>query len=202
MRTVVSAKRCPECGKAAMLQAPSCSICGHRFRTRFVEPPVEKTEAFTLMVTPPVAVRPPPRNGASRTFRLAFLGSFLFVALAGGLLYLAWSARQPAGLLRVTPVSSALRPAPVSPALHLYEAIKPMMSLYDLDKTAGGMGRVVRVSDPYVLLLSYDYPASHQFPPQSVHVSLSRADLVSGDYQVQAVSLYQGKVLERHAGAE
>ena len=72
-----------------------------------------------------------------------------------------------------------------------------MMSLYDLDKAAGGMGRVVRASDPHVLLLSYDYPH------QSVHVSLSRSDLTSGDYQVQAVSLYQGNVLlQRHAGAD
>ncbi len=178
-----------------MLQASSCSVCGHRFRTRFVEPPVEKTEAFTLRIAPTVTVRPPRRaGGGARTFRLAFLGSFLFVALAGGLFCLAWSSRQPAD---APSVATASHPAPVSPAVHLYQAIKPMMSLYDLDKAAGGMGRVVRASDPHVLLLSYDYPH------QSVHVSLSRSDLASGDYQVQAVSLYQGNVLlQRHVGAD
>ena len=72
-----------------------------------------------------------------------------------------------------------------------------MMSLYDLDKTAGGMGRVIRASDPHLLMLSYDYPH------QSVHVSLSRTDLAGTDYQVQAVSLYQGRtLLERHAAIE
>ena len=177
-----------------MLQAFSCPVCGHRFRTRFVEPPVEKTEAFTLMVVPPVAVRPPRRAGAARAFRLAFLGSFLLVALVGGLLCLGWSIRQPAAALSLRPAVPA---ASASPALRLYQAIKPAMSLYDLDKTAGGMGRIVRASDPHLLLLSYDYP------PQSVHVSLSRTDLASGDYQVQAVSLYQGKtLLESHTGAE
>lgn len=176
-----------------MLQALSCPVCGHRFRTRFVEPPVEKTEAFTLMVTPPVVVRPPRRVGPVRAFRLAFLGSFLLVALVGGLVCLIWSLRQPAAALPLRPAAAA----PVSPALHLYRAIKPAMSLYDLDKAAGGPGRVVRASDPHVLLLSYDYPH------QSVHVSLSRTDLASGDYQVQAVSLYQGKLLlQRHASAE
>lgn len=176
-----------------MLQAFSCPVCGHRFRTRFVEPPVEKTEAFTLMVTPPVVVRPSRPAGPARTFRLAFVGSFLLVALVGGLVCLGWSIRQPAVALR----PAALSPASISPALHLYRAIKPAMSLYDLDKAAGGTGRVVRASDPHVLLLRYDY--SHQ----SVHVSLSRTDLASGDYQVQAVALYQGKVLlQRHVGAE
>ena len=179
-----------------MLQALSCPACGHRFRTRFVEPPVEKTEAFTLMVTPPVVLRPPRRAGAARTFRLAFVGSFLLVALVGGLVCLGWSIRQPAAAVLLRPAASP-PPASASPALHLYQAIKPAMSLYDLDKTAGGMGRVVRASDPHVLLLSYDYP------PQSVHVSLSRTDLASADYQVQAVSLYQGKtLLQRHAGIE
>ncbi len=180
-----------------MLQAFSCPACGHRFRTRFVEPPVEKTEAFTLMVVPPAASLRPRRAGAPWTFRLAFLGSFLFVALAGGLFCLGWSIRQPSAAppLRVAGSSSHL--APASPAVHLYQAINPAMSLYDLDKAAGGMGRIIRNSDPHTLLLSYDYPH------QSVHVSLSRTDLASGDYQVQAVSLYQGKtLLQRHAGSE
>lgn len=191
----MSAKRCPECGKAAMLQALSCPVCGHQFRTRFVEPPIEKTEAFTLMVTPPVVLRPPRRAGSVRMFRLAFAGSFLLVALVGGLICLAWSVRQPAAALPLRP--AALSPAPSSPALRLYQAIKPAMSLYDLDKAAGRAGHVVRASDPHLLLLSFDYP------PQSVHVFLSRTDLAGGDYQVQAVSLYQGKVLlQRHAGAE
>ena len=64
-----------------------------------------------------------------------------------------------------------------------------MMSLYDLDRIAGGTGRIIRTSDPHVMLLSYDYPH------QTVHVLLSRTDVVSGDYEVQATALYQGKVL-------
>ena len=178
-----------------MLQALSCPVCGHRYRTRFVEPPVEKTEAFTLMVTPPVAVRPPRRAASVRTFRLAFLGSFLVVALVGGLVCLGWSIRQPASALSPKPLASSS--ASVSPALHLYQAIKPAMSLYDLDKAAGGMGHVVHVADPHALLLFYEYP------PQTVHVLLSRPDIAGADYQVQAVALWQGKVLlQRRAGME
>ena len=175
-----------------MLQALSCPVCGHRYRTRFVEPPVEKTEAFTLMVTPPVLVRPQRRAGSARTFRLAFLGSFLFVALVGGLVCLGWSMRQPAALPPRLAASD-----PVSPALHFYQAIKPAMSLYDLDKAAGATGRVMRGSDPHLLLLYYNYPH------QSVRVLLSRPDLADGDYQVQAVSLYRdGVLVERHAWPE
>ena len=178
-----------------MLQALSCPVCGHRYRTRFVEPPVEKTEAFTLMVTPPVVVRPSRQAASLRTFRLAFFGSFLVVALIGGLFCLGWSIRQPASALSPKPAVPAL--VSVSPALHLYQAVKPAMSLYDLDKAAGGMGHVVRVSDPHALLLFYEYP------PQSVHVLLSRTDLAGADYQVQAVALWQGKVLlQRRAGTE
>ena len=71
------------------------------------------------------------------------------------------------------------------------------MSLYDLDKAAGGMGRVVPTRDPHVLLLFY------QYPPQTVHVLLARTDLAGADYQVQAVALYQGKVLlQRRSGTE
>ena len=176
-----------------MLQAPACPICGHRFRTIFVEPPVERTEAFTLMVVPPVAPPPPRRSGAARSFRLAFLSGCLLVALAGGLFFLVWSTRQPQAAVSV-PVAA---PAVAGQAVRLYRTVKPMMSLYDLDKAAGGTGRVIRASDPHRLLISYDYP------PQSVQVLLSRTDLTGSDYQVQSVSLYQGKtLLRRHAEME
>jgi hypothetical protein len=183
-----------------MLQASSCSVCGHRFRTRFVEPPIERTEAFTLMAVPPPArpLRRVRRSGGAEAFRLAFLSSFSLIALAGGLICLGWSFRQPPTTAHAAqkPVPTS-RTIPVNQAVSLYRAIKPMMSLYDMDKAAGGTGRVIRGSDPHTLLLSYDYP------PQSVHVSLFRSDLEDGDYQVQAVSLYQGKILlQRHAEIE
>ena len=177
-----------------MLQAFVCNTCGHRFRTRFVEPRIERTEAFTLMAVPPVALRPPRRPGAARTFRLAFWGGFLAVALAGALFWLVWKVEQPPA---PAPVSAPVSVPRVSRAVRLYRTIGPAMSLYDLDEAAGGTGRVIRVSDPHMLLLSYDYP------DQSVRVSLSRLDVTGGDYQVQAVSLYQGNtLLERHAAME
>ena len=182
-----------------MLQASVCPVCGHRYRTHFVEPPVERTEAFTLMAVPPVAAPRPPRlDGAARTARLAFASSFLLVALAGGLLFFVWNMRQPA------PQAASVQTRPADDlgaedreAVRLFQTIGPMMSLYDLDKAAGGTGRVVRASDPHLLLIFYDYPH------HSVHVFLSRTDLDSGDYQVQAVALYQGKTLiQRHAEVE
>ena len=198
MKTSVSAKRCPECGKAAMLQAACCAVCGHQFRTRFVEPPVERTEAFLLRVMPPPAPLPRPsirrRAGGAWTFQAAFLSGFLMVLLAGGLLWLVWSGWPPPGSGEAPLLPAA---APASQAVRLFQSIQPMMSLYDLDRAAGGMGRVVRSSDPHRLLLCYDYP------PQSVCVSLSRADVSGGDYQVQDVSLYRGKTrLQHHSGIE
>jgi hypothetical protein len=180
-----------------MLQASSCSVCGHRFRTRFVEPPIERTEAFTLMAVPPVArpLRRVRRSGGAGAFRLAFLSSFSLIALAGGLICLGWSVRQPPVMARSRMSAPPLVQA--SQAVLLYQAIKPMMSLYDLDKAAGSTGRVIRSTDPHTLLLSYDYPH------QSVHVSLFRSDPADGEYQVQDVSLYQGKtLLQRHAEIE
>ena len=137
------------------------------------------------------------RAGGGRAFRLAFVSAFLLVALVAGLLCLVWNARPQVSPSAPPQAASSRSAASATPAAHLYEAIQPTMSLYDLDKTAGGMGRVIRASDPHWLLLSYDYPH------QSVRVSLSRTNLADADYQVQAVSLYQGTTLvERHAGAE
>ena len=77
----------------------------------------------------------------------------------------------------------------------LYNQIQIAASLYDLDQTAGNMGRAVRTPDPYALLLTYE------FPGQSVHVLLRRPDLAGNDYRVQAVALYHGKTLiQRHTG--
>ena len=186
MKTAVSAKRCPECGKAALLEAPACPACGHRYRTRFAAPPVERTQAFDIMLVPPVVERPPRVSPAVRTFVLSFASSFGLVALVGGLLWLGWG-------LRAAPVKP--RPAaaqPLTKAERLYGAIGPGMSLYDVEQAAGGAGRVIRSRDPYMLLLFYDL--AHQ----SVLVSLNRSDVSSGDYRVRSVALYQGKTLLRH----
>ena len=180
-----------------MLQASFCPICGHQYRTHFVEPPVERTEAFTLVAVPPVAPRPPRRSNAARTARLAFASSFLLVVLASGLLFLVWNLRQqpPAAQVAAARVRQTDDlEAEDKEAVRLFQTIGPMMSLYDLDKAAGGTGRVIRASDPHLLVIFYDYPH------HSVHVFLSRTDLAGGDYQVQAVALYRGKTLvQRHA---
>ena len=210
MKTSVSAKRCPQCGKVTGLHTSECGACGHQFRTRFAEP-VERTQAFDAVMLPrPPTPRPPalPRRSGVSPFVLAFLGSFCLVAVAG---LAAWLALSLSGAFTVRPVA-AVRPSPArtSPAgtsakpiytatratgraEDLYERIEISMSLYDVDQAAGGMGRLARSSDPHVLLLSYDYAA------QSVRVSLFRSDLSGTDYRVQAVALYRGNtLLHRH----
>lgn len=218
MRTSVSAKRCPQCGKVTGLHTSECSACGHQFRTRFAEP-VERTEAFDAVMLPrppaPAAYPQAPRRPGVSPFVLAFLGSFCLVAVAGLAAWLAWSVSQgftpragtttpaaarsssPGSLTRAsgnTPSASSYTVThPTGRAEDLYERIEISMSLYDVDQAAGGMGRLARSSNPHVLLLSYDYP------DQSVRVSLFRNDLTSTDYRVQAVALYHGNtLLHRH----
>ena len=197
MKTSVSAKRCPECGKVTMLHAAQCLDCGHQFRTRFQEPE-DRTEAFDAMMLPrpPLPAAPLRRNrrpGTTLAFGLAFLGSFCLVATLGILAWLAWNVREDAALSRAQPVTYAAGPR-AGRAEDLYERITISMSLYDLDQAAGGTGRVVRSKDPHALLLSYD------FLDQSVRVSLYRSDLMGDDYRVQAVALYHGNtLLHRHA---
>ena len=175
-----------------MLEALACPACGHRYRTRFAAPPVEQTQAFDIMLAPPVVMRRPLLSPALRTFALSFASSFGLVALAGGLLWLGWGLRAAPARLR--PAAASARPQ--AKAEHLYGAIWPAMSLYDVEQAAGGTGRVVRSGGPLTLLLSYD------FPPQSVRVSLIRTDLSSGDYRVHAVALYRGRTLLQHRVAQ
>ena len=223
MRTSVSAKRCPQCGKVTGLHTSECGACGHQFRTRFEEQ-VERTEAFDAVMQPhlpatgtypagmhPTGERPlgayPPRVFRPRVspFVLAFLGSFCLVALVGLGAWLALNVNQsltqrPDTRPSSAGPSSADRPVPTYTATRptgraedLYERIEISMSLYDVDQAAGGMGRLARSFDPHVLLLSYDYA------DQSVRVSLFRSDLSGTDYRVQAVALYRGNtLLHRH----
>lgn len=176
-----------------MLDALTCPACGHRYRTRFEVPAIQKTQAFDIVLRPPVLIRSPRVSPAVRTFVLAFASSFGLVALAGGLLWLGWG-------LHTAPAKPHLTAAaqlPMTKAERLYAAIDMAMSLYDLDQAAGRTGRIIRVSDPHMLLLSYDYPG------QSVHVSLDRTDVTSGNYRVRSVALYQGRaLLQRHAEQE
>ena len=171
MRTTVSAKRCPECGKVTVLHAQDCAACGHQFRTRFAEP-TDRTEAFDALLLPrppavPVHSFPLPRRQASASsFTQAFWGAFCLVAAVGLAVWLAWGWSQQAA----TPSSHAARPALRAsgrafsftppkgfsgPALtggaeDLYGRISLAMSLYDVDQAAGGMGRLVRSADPHV----------------------------------------------------
>ena len=170
-----------------MLEALACPACGHRYRTRFAAPPIEQTQAFDIVLVPPTALRRPLLSPALRTFALSFASSFGLVALAGSLLWLGWGLRAAPVKLR-----SAAAAKPQVKADHLYSAIWPAMSLYDVEQAAGGTGRVVRSGGPLTLLLSYD------FPPRSVEVSLIRTDSSSGDYRVQSVALYRGKTLLQH----
>lgn len=181
----VSAKRCPQCGKAAMLEALLCPACGHRYRTRFAAP--ERTQAFDLFLVPPVTAKRRHVSPALRTFGLAFASSFALVALAGGLLWAGLDLRQPAPP-RPHLATPAVVPA-ANRAGHLYGAIQLSMSLYDLAQAAGSTGQVRRNNDPHILLLAYDYPV------QSVHVMLTRTDVTSDNYQVRSVALYQGRTL-------
>ena len=209
MKTSVSAKRCPQCGKVTGLHTSECGACGHRFRTRFAEP-VERTQAFDahMLPRPPAPAGPPPlpHRAGLPPFVLAFLGSFCLVATAGLAAWLAWSFSLGLAARPASPGPSAGSPvsAPLASSLtgtrrsgraeDLYERIGISMSLYDVDQAAGGMGRLARSSDPHLLLLSYDYP------DQSVRVSLYRGDLAGDDYRVQAVALYHGNtLLHRHA---
>lgn len=210
MRTSVSAKRCPQCGKVTGLHTSECGGCGHQFRTRFEEPS-ERTEAFEAVRLPrpsaPGSPPPPLRRQGVSPFVMAFLGSFCLVATAGLAAWLAWSLSlefvpRAAVAPGASSGASANAPLPTSysggraggRAEDLYERIEISMSLYDVDQAAGGMGRVARSSDPHILLLSYDYP------DQSVRVSLYRSNLGGTDYHVQAVALYHGNtLLHRHA---
>lgn len=176
-----------------MLQALACPACGHRYRTRFAVPPMERTQSFDIILSPPVVMRPPLLSPALQTFAVSFAGSFGVVALAGGLLWLGWGlAAAP-----VQPEPTAVLTAMPTKAERVYRAMGAALSLYDVEQAAGGAGRVIRGSDPHILLLSYDYP------PQSVRVSLNRDDVSSGDYHVQSVALYRGKtLLQRHIEQE
>lgn len=205
MKASVSAKRCPQCGKVTGLYAEECGACGHRFRTRFVEP-ADRAEAFDAVMLPRLSAARPflPRRRGPSPFVLAFLGSFCLVVTAGLAAWLAWNlSRGPAANTAHTSAglsASASLPAAYEGARRsgraedLYEKIEMAMSLYDVDQAAGGMGRLIHSSSPHVLLLSYDYP------DQSVRVSLYRGDLTGDDYRVQAVAIYRGKILlRRHA---
>ncbi len=201
----LSAKRCPQCSKIARLQESECADCGHQFRTKFQDP-MNRTQAFDAVLLPraphssvrpvpsPVRAYPPP----ILTFGMAFLGSFSLVALLG---VGAW---LTLGLEQTAPPLAAVKPAALTSAAtglrtgnaqDLYSQITLSMSLYDVDQAAGGLGRVIRTSDPHTLLLSYDYQE------QSVRVSLYRIDPASDDYRVQAVALYHGRqLLHRTSG--
>ena len=169
-----------------MLQALICPACGHRYRTRFAAPPVERTQSFDIILSPPVVMRSPRVSPALRTFAVSFASSFGLVALAGGLLWAGWG-------LRAAPAQPHSAPAPASSkAERLYREIGAAMSLYDVEQAAGIKGRVIRSADPHTLLLSYEYP------PQTVQVSLNRDDVSSGNYRVQSVALYRGKTLLQH----
>ena len=204
----LSAKRCPKCSKIVSLQETECGECGHQFRTKFQDP-MDRTQAFDAVLLPraphttvrpistpvPMPVRVHP--SAFATFGLAFLGSFSLVALLGLGAWLGLGLGKPVTLAPTKPASLASTSPRVrsGDARDLYDQVTLSMSLFDLDQVAGGLGRIIRSSDPHILLLSYDYPE------QSVRVSLYSVDPSGDDYRVQAVALYRGRqLLHRTSG--
>jgi hypothetical protein len=193
MRTAVSAKRCPECGKMAVLQAENCTGCGHQFRTQF-DAPANRTQAFDAVMLPrlPVLpVQPVRRAQPLKTFSAAFSVSFVLVIVVGIAAWFFWGTAPTVLSPVVPPAVYASTRVPLR-AEDLYERITISMSLYDLDQAAGSTGRIIHTSHPHSLILSYD------FPGQSVRVSLSRTDPTINDYRVQAVALYRGSTLLQH----
>ena len=214
----ISAKRCPQCSKIVALSVPECPDCGHLFRTQFQDP-INRTQAFDAVLLPrvtrPASASADSGSSAGRshlrrahrarssslsavsTFGLAFLGSFSVVALlgVGAWILLGLGQTTPPPPVRPAALTSAAKGLRTGDARDLYGQITLSMSLYDLQQAAGGLGRVIRSSDPHTLMLSYDYPE------QSVRVSLYRLDPASDDYRVQAVALYHGRqLLNRTAG--
>lgn len=192
MLKLVSAKQCPQCGIAASLSAGFCDDCGHQYRTCFTGP-VESTQIFPSTAAPlPQAVLPatapqPRRVAGSGALRLALWSLLIFVSCAGAVcLFL--QVNQPSA---IKTVKASSLPA-VDPARQLYESIGISMSLYDLDQAAGSVGRVLPDTNPQMLLLAFDYPG------QSVHVMLLRADPANQDYRVHAAALYRGGTQLQH----
>ena len=181
----------------ATLQAPECLDCGHQFRTRFAAPE-DRTQAFDAVLLP----RPPEklvapvrrRQPSPPAFLFAFVAAFCLVAVLGTVVWLAWNFNQEGRPTQARPAPPRAAPQ-IGQADDLYDRVQISMSLYDLDETAGGMGRVIHTRDPHVLLLTY------AFPGQTVHVLMTRSDLSSSDYRVEAVALYHGRTLvQRHTG--
>ena len=225
MRTSVSAKRCPQCGKVTGLHMSECGACGHQFRTRFEEQ-VERTEAFDAVMLPrppttgayptgayPTGARPlgahPPRVCRPRVspFVLAFLGSFCLVAVVGLGAWLALNVNQSLTQRPDTETrpylagpSSAGRPVPT------YTATRPAgraEDLYERIEISMSLYDVDQAAGGMGRLArSFDPHVlllSYDYADQSVRVSLFRSDLSGTDYRVQAVALYRGNtLLHRH----
>lgn len=198
MKTSLSAKRCPQCSVVTTLDATECLECGHRFRTRF-QPILDRTQAFDAVMlargSAPQSRRPgrARRSGPGFAFGLAFAGSFCLIATVGILSWLAWNVRQETAAPRAQSALYAAAPR-LGGGEDLYERIMISMTRYELSQTASGLGRLIRSSNPHLMLLSYD------FPTESVRVSLYRPDLRTEDFRVQAVALYHGNtLLQRHA---
>ena len=88
----------------------------------------------------------------------------------------------------------------------LYARIGLSQSLTEVTRTAGGLGRVQRSSDPHLLTLRYDGPASKTLGEktlgENVRVVLERTNLAGNDYRVQTVALYQGETRVKSRSGE
>jgi hypothetical protein len=83
----------------------------------------------------------------------------------------------------------------------LYSRIGLSQSLTEVTRTAGGLGRVQRFTDPHLLVLDYNGPASQGWG-ETVRVVLERTNPVGSDYRVQTVALYHGATLVKSRSGE
>ncbi len=102
-------KMCPRCQQPAVLDAPVCRRCGHRYRTQFAPPPLDRTQVFlppeqTQAVlpgphrdagglrapyTPPRALPGPLWTGAQRPAVAAIVAMWVLVVASAGIYQLA-----------------------------------------------------------------------------------------------------------------
>ena len=191
MRTSVSAKRCPHCHRVTPLSSPTCAGCGHVFRTRFQTPSDFPAPPPALLLPASVPARPTRRGWL--LFGLAALAAAMTLAII--------LVRPPRAPL---PQSAPLPTLLSSEAL--YARIGLSQSLTEVTRTAGGLGRVQRSSDPHLLTLRYDGPASKTLGEktlgENVRVVLERTNLAGNDYRVQTVALYQGETRVKSRSGE
>jgi hypothetical protein len=113
-----------------------------------------ETADFDVVFLSHSSPHPVRRSGVKRAIWVGLLLVICGVILLG----LIWIREHLRAKPRVVPVTVPVILTPGVRAARLFAAIEPAMSLYELKHATGGLGRVIRVSNPPNLLLSYDFP--------------------------------------------